>query len=186
MIAWAQKAWKLIAWNLLTILVTLPFAVPLLMIGKIPGRLGKLATLFEARGKVRVVAITDWWTQVLLKPLHSAIFDILKTIPQDGTFDQLGPVHRLMAFVRASGAPVYSYDLSAATDRLPIQFQVQVLDALGVSWSRHWSSLLVGRSWYLKNEPIKYAVGQPMGALSSWAMLAISHHIRADCRSSHW
>lgn len=25
-------------------------------------------------------------------------------------------------------------------------------------------------------EAVRYAVGQPMGALSSWAMLAITHH----------
>jgi hypothetical protein len=136
-----------------------------------------LVKLFEARGKVRIIAITDWWTQVLLSPLHQGIFNILKTIPQDGTFDQLGPVHRLLAYVRASGSPVFSYDLSAATDRLPVAFQVQVLETLGVSWAKSWASLLTGRPWFLEDQPIYYAVGQPMGALSSWAMLALSHHL---------
>jgi hypothetical protein len=31
--------------------------------------------------------------------------------------------------------------------------------------------------WYYKNEGVKYEVGQPMGAYSSWAMLALTHHI---------
>jgi len=176
-IAVAQRAWELIAWNLFTIIMTLPLVPFLLLIGKYPGRLGKLATLFEARGKVRVVAITDWWTQVLLKPLHIGIFNILKSIPQDGTFDQLAPVHRLIAYVRASGSPVFSYDLSAATDRLPIAFQIEVLQEIGVSWALNWAALLVARPWYLKGAPVFYSVGQPMGALSSWAMLAISHHL---------
>jgi len=67
-VAWAQGAWVLLTWNLFTVLVSLP-VVPLLLVSKkFPSRLGKLATLFEARGKVRVVAITDWWTQVLLAP----------------------------------------------------------------------------------------------------------------------
>lgn len=26
-------------------------------------------------------------------------------------------------------------------------------------------------------ESLRYAVGQPMGALSSWAMLAVTHHL---------
>jgi hypothetical protein len=37
--------------------------------------------------------------------------------------------------------------------------------------------LLTKRPWFLDGQPIYYAVGQPMGALSSWAMLAISHHL---------
>jgi hypothetical protein len=48
-----------------------------------------------------------------------------------------------------------------------------------------WSVLLAGRDYYitLKDEygvpelvPKRYAAGQPMGALSSWAMLALTHH----------
>lgn len=175
--AWAQGAWVLLTWNLFTVLVSLP-VVPLLLVSRrFPRRLGKLATLFEARGKVRVVAITDWWTQVLLAPLHSALFDILKLLPEDGTFDQLAPTKRLIAYVRSSGAKVFSYDLSAATDRLPIAFQIQVLEALCVPWASNWASLLVARPWYLAKEPVFYAVGQPMGALSSWAILAVTHHI---------
>jgi len=46
-----------------------------------------------------------------------------------------------------------------------------------------WKDLLVGRSYWLKKSryedpvPLQYAVGQPMGALSSWAMLALTHHM---------
>lgn len=42
--------------------------------------------------------------------------------------------------------------------------------------------LLVGRSYYAKNtkydldESVYYSVGQPMGALTSWGMLALTHH----------
>jgi hypothetical protein len=175
-IAWAQNRWILL-WNVLTVVSTLPLVPLLLLVKKFPGYLGRLALLYEARGKVRVVAITDWWTQVLLRPLHDGLFDILKTIPQDGTFDQMAPVHRLMSYVRASGAPVFSYDLSAATDRLPVKLQIQVLQELGIGWARNWAALLTGRSWYLDGKPVKYAVGQPMGALSSWAILAVTHHL---------
>jgi hypothetical protein len=41
----------------------------------------------------------------------------------------------------------------------------------------NWAALLVVRPWYLGKEPVFYAVGQPMGALSSWAILAVSHHL---------
>lgn len=176
-VAAGQRAWGMIAWNLFTIVGTLPLVPVLLFCKKYPKYLGRLVKLYEARGKVRVVAITDWWTQCLLMPLHEGIFDILRAIPQDGTFDQLAPVHRLMSYVRAAGAPVYSYDLSAATDRLPVWVQAQFLAELGVSWASNWASLLVIRPWYLDKKPVHYAVGQPIGALSSWAMLALCHHL---------
>jgi len=183
-VAYYQNAHVMIAWNLVCVMASLPVIPLLWIIGKFPKYLGRLTALYEARGKVRIVAITDWWTQVILKPLHHGIFNILKSIPQDGTFDQLAPVHALIAYVRASGAPVYSYDLSAATDRLPIAFQVDVLKLLGVSWASSWQSLLVSRPWYLKGKAVYYSVGQPMGALSSWAMLALSHHIVVQIAAS--
>lgn len=60
----------------------------------------------------------------MLKPIHDHVFDILKTIPNDGCFDQVKPLQRLMA---KGHKDVFSFDLSAATDRLPILLQVQVI-----------------------------------------------------------
>jgi hypothetical protein len=51
-------------------------------------KIGKLSTKKEAAGKVRVFAMVDVWTQSLLKPLHLALFEFLKSLPNDGTFDQ--------------------------------------------------------------------------------------------------
>jgi hypothetical protein len=35
----------------------------------------------------------------------------------------------------------------------------------------------VGKDKEKISTPYRYAVGQPMGALSSWAMLAVTHHL---------
>lgn len=86
--------------------------------------LGRLALKEEAAGKIRVFAIVDNWTQWMLHPLHSAIFSLLRRIPQDGTFDQLAPVKRLNL---RKNSYVASFDLSAATDRLPLQVQKMLL-----------------------------------------------------------
>jgi len=59
-------------------------------------KLGKLAIKEEAAGKVRVFAITDVWTQSVLQPIHSFIFDFLAKIKQDGTFNQAQPIYNLM------------------------------------------------------------------------------------------
>lgn len=83
----------------------------------------------------------------------------------------------------------FGYDLSAATDRLPVQLQVSILSAFfGNEYAENWRKLLIDRDYYLgstnSSELVRkrYSVGQPMGALSSWAMLAVTHHlIVQDC-----
>jgi hypothetical protein len=85
------------------------------------------------------------------------------------------------------GLPTFSYDLSAATDRLPVSLQVMVLEYIlkDPSLAKTWAELLVGRAWHHKVEgPLYYAVGQPMGALSSWAMLALTHHVLVHIAAS--
>lgn len=146
--------------------------------------IGRLATVLEARGKVRIVAIVDYWTQLVLKPLHHSIFKTLRRIPQDGTFDQVSPMKELLNRVSISGERIASFDLSAATDRLPAALQVQILNLMGVPGDL-WISLL-HRDYVYRGKDgegenvsrvLNYAVGQPMGAYSSWGMLAITHHI---------
>jgi hypothetical protein len=88
--------------------------------------LGQLAFKEEAAGKLRVFAMVDIWTQSLLRPLHDALFSLLKTLPNDGTFDQEASFNRCIEKAKASGA-AFGYDLSAATDRLPISLQVVIL-----------------------------------------------------------
>jgi len=135
--------------------------------------LGKLSVVYDQAGKARVVAITNWWIQLALKPLHDSIFRFLRTVPQDGTFDQPKPLDSILKV--KSGDRYYSYDLSSATDRLPLALQCQVLQSLGVP-DALWSGLL-DFYWSYQSRKVKYAVGQPMGAYSSWAMLALTHHV---------
>jgi hypothetical protein len=147
--------------------------------------LGKLAFLEEPAGKVRVVAMVDILTQSILYPLHKWIFSLLERIPQDGTFDQRRPIELLNSVGYKS---YFSYDLSSATDRLPLALQQALLEAiLGEKTAANWATLLVGRvysfhertaeKWGLKQTSVSYAAGQPMGAYSSWAMLALTHHL---------
>lgn len=153
------------------------------------GWLGRLSFVYEP-GKIRVVAMVDCFTQWLLYPLHRFIFDkILKVIPQDGTFNHVAPVKKLIGVMRERNlSECFSYDLSAATDRLPVSIQELLLRVFtSVDFAFHWRKLLTERDYALPSDYIKrygrkgltsvrYAVGQPMGAYSSWAMLALTHH----------
>lgn len=160
--------------------------------------LGKLGFKPEPAGKVRVFAMVDPWTQWIFDSLQKGIFRLLANIPQDGTFDQLKPIERLVQWqeqnrVNGKLPPLYSFDLSAATDRIPIVLQKILLSPFLTSWGAElWASLLVGRKYSCpktiklgKFQPkqvlsetgfVEYATGQPMGALSSWSMLALVHH----------
>lgn len=48
-----------------------------------------------------------------------------------------------------------------------MDLQLKILDELYAGVGRHWKEILVGRDYWLDNEPYRYAVGQPMGAYSS-------------------
>lgn len=93
-------------------------------------------------------------------------------MPNDGTFDQHASVKRCMLKVKSSGCS-YGYDLSAATDRLPIKLQTSILEVFfGKALADAWYNLLVGRDYVLESKEygsakVRYSVGQPMGALSS-------------------
>nr|UIW13840.1 MAG: RNA-dependent RNA polymerase [Rhizoctonia solani mitovirus 67] len=167
-------------WNL-WILCILVAAVPVMIFIFILGGVqelfvGKLGVVKDQAGKSRIVGITNYWIQIALKPLHDALFALLKKVNMDGTFDQEAPLRRLVAMV-PKGQVFHSFDLSAATDRLPVTLQACILNILSPSLGTDWSNLLGSIFWAYKKAEYKYAVGQPMGAYSSWAMLAITHHV---------
>lgn len=156
----------------LLILIMLPFYI-LCKVLKIELPNGRLSVVYDQAGKARIVAMTNYFYQLVLKRVHDMVFDILRTIPQDGTFNQHLPIKNL---VKTGSGKFYCFDLSSATDRLPIDLQVQVLNNLVPKLGDIWASLL-DIEWEFKNSYIRYSVGQPMGALSSWAMLALTHHV---------
>lgn len=83
----------------------------------------------EPAGKVRVFAMVDFWTQSVLRPLHQLLFALLRKLPNDGTFNQDASFKRCIAKATVTGFAA-GYDLSAATDRLPLFLQVKIIHAL--------------------------------------------------------
>lgn len=168
--------------------------------------LGRLFNFGAAGGKLRTVAICDYWTQIAVKPVHDFLFDILRALgSNDATFDQQGTVDSYWA---RGLKPHWSYDLSAATDSIPIHLYVQVLAPFfmeedgdyekAYSKAVLWSRILTDRDFGIpsprKGERfftgsrlfrfIRYCTGQPMGAYSSWASMALVHH--ALVQFAHW
>jgi hypothetical protein len=90
---------------------------------------GQFAIKKEAAGKIRVFALVDSITQSVMKPLHLALFKISNNLPNDGTFDQDASVTRCSVKAAAAGK-AYSFDLSAATDRLPVDLTGNIIESL--------------------------------------------------------
>jgi len=136
----------------------------------------RLSIKREKGGKDRVFAMVDYWTQITLKPLHKELGKLLDKIPNDCTFDQGKGLGLLRKWTQNGNAT--SVDLSSASDRFPMQLQVAVMEKLiDKEFSQAWETLMVDRQFTYKNKFYKWAVGQPLGAYSSWPSFALSHHI---------
>lgn len=113
----------------------LPYYILTLALGASTPIIGKLSVVYDQAGKARIVAITNSWIQMSLRPLHDLIFKKLKRIEQDGTFDQDKPFFSLLNRI-PDGQKLWGYDLSAATDRLPMDLQRDVLKLMHLPGTR--------------------------------------------------
>jgi len=154
----------------------------------IPLKSGKLSFIQENGGKTRVIAIVDFWSQQALKVLHLAMMKFISRLPTDSTFDQNKGFKRAMEL--SQGKSCYSYDLSSATDRFPLSLQTQVIRSFfGGTIADLWTKLMkrdfavsrikTGTKGKMEEIPekIKWEVGQPLGAYSSWVTFSITHHL---------
>jgi len=124
-------------------------------------------------GKTREVAILDYWSQTVLRPLHFMLFNVLRKIPQDCTFNQGSFLDKLPQ----SDQKFYSVDLTSATDRFPIRLIEAVLKGrLTDDYVHHWHNIMVGLPFDSPLGKVSYSVGNPMGAYSSWNSFAVAHH----------
>jgi len=142
--------------------------------------LGRLSVIEEWGGKARIVAALDYWSQMALTPLHNTINSFLKELPADGSFNQDAIIRRVKEWTSNDKVPLNCYDLSAATDRIPVTLQSQILSHLmsSTSFGTAWQRMLTDRPYLtLDGMLYRYSVGQPMGARSSFPMLALVHHV---------
>jgi len=140
------------------------------------GILRRLVGIPDREGKTRTIAILDYWSQEGLRPLHSHLFKILKTIPQDMTFNQGAFLDRVKSW--GEGITLHSIDLTSATDRFPIDLIADVLGhKFGKKYSASWRAVMVDYPFKgPKDQYYKYSVGNPMGAQSSWSSFTLAHH----------
>ncbi|APG77167.1 RNA-dependent RNA polymerase [Shahe narna-like virus 5] len=103
---------------------------------------------------------------------------MFKYMRGDATWDQEKQVRRICKWTER-GMKLYSFDLTAATDRWPAWHQKLVVDRVfNKGIGEMWFRLMTTTTPYATElkRYIRYAIGQPMGAYSSWAVLNMTHH----------
>lgn len=138
----------------------------------------RLRVKHEAGGKARIFAILDNYSQSALKPIHEFLMKWLKSNSKDGTNDHAQAACAVREWTN-SCFPIWSFDLTTATDRYPIFLQEIVIDSIfGSEICNLWKLIITNRQFLSPNgvDKVSFATGQPLGALSSWCAFAITHH----------
>jgi hypothetical protein len=138
---------------------------------------GRIGLIQEAGYKLRAVANPGRVFQRVLKPLGDAIYDHLKHVPWDCTFDQNKAIPVLQEQL-SQGKMTYSIDLSGATDYFPLHLQVGLLKKMFDEKTISLFEELSTSSWYFPSlGEIKWKRGQPLGLFPSFGAFALTHGI---------
>ncbi|DAB41741.1 RNA-dependent RNA polymerase [Azolla filiculoides mitovirus 1] len=148
--------------------------------------LGRVSFKDEPAGKTRPFMICPLIVQWWLTPLHEWGFTVLSLVPQDGTFDQLKPLFKLMGRKH-----MICFDLTEATNRTPVRYIFHMLSRIfGKEVARSFMYLL-GAEYQIpdalkprvkeKASTIIFSTGMPLGAKSTWGLFTLFHHIMVQC-----
>jgi hypothetical protein len=143
----------------------------------------KLSLKREPWAKTRPFAICDYFSQSALLGFHNFLFSWLRKQKEDGTFRQEFVSEAIRGWTVKTRSNrkhrTESADLSDATNSIPVEIQGEVVRAIaGKDFAVNWLKVMTNRRFKLPTgDDISYNTGQPMGLLSSWAMLAVWHHI---------
>lgn len=155
-----------------------------------PLYVGQIGLIQEPGFKLRAVANPGRVFQAVLQPLGRRLFDSLKHLPWDCTYQQ-DKADAAIVQALAQRKVVYSVDLSGATDYFPLDLQIQVLkhllpDATDVDLFFRVSKGM----WRLPkalphnvlhelglSRAVSWTKGQPLGLYPSFASFALTHGI---------
>jgi len=148
----------------------------------------RLAFINDVGGKQRTVAEVDFFSQNILKPVELLFQAIVKFDSVfGGAFDQEKSFERMVPTIKRSKQCVCA-DLTAATDYLPITLQEMIVERVLFHFTgkpglgKIWADIVADRDFEVKGLPdkIRYGVGQPMGAKSSWIIMHFTHYVIAE------
>jgi hypothetical protein len=139
-------------------------------------RLRFLSAIPDKGNKCRIVAISDYWTQVLLEPIMLDVQSYIKERFSDVSYSNnhsQGFVN-LKKFIRPG---IVSYDITSWTDAFPSSLQHCFMKArFGNTIADAWYSLVVSCEWRTRHrdQSIKFNRGQGMGTNGSFDIATAS------------
>lgn len=138
---------------------------------------GRIGFIQEPGFKMRSVANPLPIYQLALSEFGSLLYNNLRNIPEDGTFDQEKSIIEIQEYMK-SGGELVAFDLSSATDTFPAEYTFLLLDR----WddvNHHdlslWKDICRG-TWGSSIGDISWKTGQPLGVFPSFAAFALTHH----------
>lgn len=156
--------------------------------------LRKLVKVPDSGFKTRLVAIVDFWTQLVLLPVRKAVQDVIqrKYGKTDFRLDQnrgVAAMKEFQAYCLAGQDPngialdakhLKFYDISSWTDRFHRDLQKIVMRRLFTPrLAEAWAQLVVHCDWYspdLKRN-VRYGQGQGMGTNGSFDIATLTDHL---------
>lgn len=139
---------------------------------------GTIGFIQEPGLKLRTIANPFPIFQVLLSRLGNRVYELLKHIPEDCTFDQDKGIQDIQLAMK-NGVELVALDLSSATDRFPAEITFKLLEVLDFEKCDIQLFRDLSRGiWVLPNgEEISWTNGQPLGVYPSFGAFALSHHL---------
>jgi len=136
---------------------------------------GKVVPLTKDGGwKVRWIASPYRIHQLALAPLGSALYDALRTLPFDCTFEQQRG-HAVIQECLRKKQTVFAVDLSSATDFFPLDLQISTIKSVLDHPLVDLFAELSRSTWLSPYGPVRWTKGQPMGLYPSFASFALTH-----------
>jgi hypothetical protein len=161
-------------------------------------RLRVLASIPDKGFKTRLVAIVDFWTQLVLEPFRSFVQDVIEIKFGNTDFrknQDLG-VAKMVEFqqqclegyeitkngktIKLDAKHLKCYDISSWTDNLHRDLQkIVVRELFSPKLAEAWAQLVVHCDWYYPklHHTIKYGKGQGMGTNGSFDIATLTDHL---------
>ena len=157
-------------------------------------KLRKIVSIPEKGFKTRLVAIVDFWSQLVLEPFRAHVQDVIKKKYPNTDFrlDQNRGVEAMVSFQRRCMSSdvinnhtldvksLMFYDISSWTDRFHRDLQKVVVGHLFTPCiSESWGQFTVHCDWYSPDlkRTIKYGQGQGMGTNGSFDVATLTDHL---------
>lgn len=138
---------------------------------------GDVHFLQEPGGKLRSIASPLRIHQEALRPFGQELYDLIRLLPWDCTFDQSKAIPHIQSHLW-QGGEVYSVDLSQATDYFPLSIQITALRAImrKDSWDHIDLFEKISRgTWNSSIGTLSWTKGQPLGLFPSFASFTLTH-----------